>query len=434
MPTAASWTSLALAFSLSLGARAQTFTWPSARNFASPGWPFGPPHRRVMLTGVLTRADFETLGIELPDQQIIRFRVDEKTQYKPNGTPEKLTTFRVSDVVSVDAEVDSKGYLLARSVRFARRASADEQAEIFHSPELMQKWSDNVLAPNADEHSGDDRRLSAVAKPNAIMDRQDPPKLERAEYRRESQIDALGENSGDSALISFIRRRVNEAFENLPSLRAREVTSLFHSTSKPVKWIPDTVVSAEIAYEEERESYSDIQIDGKHPASAPLTGSSDYMRSLDKAWSTGDFETLSHCIFSDLEDSDFHPVGTEPSEAGEVRLYEFTGGRNSSCLGVKFKSQIAYPAYKGMMKVRPKTREVLHVELGAIDIPAAFPLDRAERSIDFGMVQIGDNQYLLPTTGYWFGCFRNTYSCFLNRIDFRDYRRFEADSTVKFSN
>jgi len=275
--------------------------------------------------------------------------------------------------------------------------------------------------------------LTAVVKPRAILDRQeDVPTLQNAHYHSDNGV-ALRDGIA-SDLIPLIRRRVNEAFENLPSLRAREVTSLFHSTSKPVKWIPDTVVSAEIAYEEERESYTDIQIDGKRPPGAPMTGTSDYMRSLDKAWSTGDFETLSHCIFSELEDSDFHQVRTEHEQDGDVNVYEFNGGRDSACLGVKFKSQIAYPAYSGRIKVRPKTREVLHVELGAIDIPAGFPLDRAERSIDFGMVQIGENQYLLPTTGYWFGCFRNSYSCFLNRIDFRDYRRFEADSTVKFSN
>jgi hypothetical protein len=435
MPAAASWTSLALAFGLSLGAHAQTFNWPNGPNPASSGWPFGPPHRHVTLVGVLARADFETLCIELPDQRVIRFQVDEKTQYKPNGIPAKLTTFRVSDVVSVDSEVDGKGYLLARSVRFVRRASPDEQAEILHSPELMQKWSENLLALDAGNRSGDDRRLNIVAKPKAIIDRQEgAPNLERAEYGPGSQIDALRGDPGENDLIPLVRRRINDAFDNLPSLRAREVTSLFHSTSKPVKWIPDTVVSAEIGYEEERESYSDIQIDGKRPAGAPTTGSSDYMRSLDKAWSTGDFETLSHCIFSELEDSDFHRVRTERGAEGDVSVYEFTGGRNSACLGVKFKSQIAYPGYKGLMKVRPKTREVVHVELEAIDIPAAFPLDRAERSVDFGMVRIGENQYLLPTTGYWFGCFRNSYSCFLNRIDFRDYRRFEADSTVKFSN
>jgi len=114
-------------------------------------------------------------------------------------------------------------------------------------------------------------------------------------------------------------------------------------------------------------------------------------------------------------------------------VYEFTGSRASSCIGVRFKSQIAYPAYKGLMKVKTQTREILHVELEATGMPTAFPLDRAERSVDFGMVRIGSEQYMVPTTAYWFGCFRNSYACFLNRMDFRDYRRFEADSVVRFS-
>ena len=79
-----------------------------------------------------------------------------------------------------------------------------------------------------------------------------------------------------------------------------------------------------------------------------------------------------------------------------------------------------------------RTHQVLHVELEATEIPAAFPLDRAERSLDLATVTIGASEYRLPSTGYWFGCFRNSYSCFLNRMDFKDYRRFEADSAVAF--
>jgi len=175
-------------------------------------------------------------------------------------------------------------------------------------------------------------------------------------------------------------------------------------------------------------------VNGKQPASAPETGDDDYMRSFNKAWSTGDFKTIAYCIFSELADSDFRSTGTEQSKGETLVDYEFTGRRSSGCIGVNYKSQISYPAYQGSMKVRPQTGEILHVELSATGIPGAFPLDRAERSVDFGAVQIGGKDYLLPTTAYWFGCFRNTYSCFMNRIDFRDYRRFEADSTVLFAN
>jgi len=209
---------------------------------------------------------------------------------------------------------------------------------------------------------------------------------------------------------------------------------MFRSFSKPVKWIPEGVVTAEIAYEDERESYSDIRVDGKHPAEVPVTADADYVHFSNKAWSTGDFKTLSHCVFSELADADFRKAGTEQSKGETLVVYEFSGGRSSGCIGVTFKSQVIYPAYKGSMKVKAQTGEVVHVELGATEIPAAFPLDRAERSVDFGVVRVGGAEYLLPTTAYWFGCFRNSYSCFLNRIDFRDYRRFEVDSTVMFGN
>jgi hypothetical protein len=225
---------------------------------------------------------------------------------------------------------------------------------------------------------------------------------------------------------------VNEAFEKLPNFRARQITSMFHSNSRPVKWVPSGVVTTEIAYEEDRESYSDIQIDGKEPVDAPSIADSDYMRSLNKAWSSGDFETISHCVFSELANTDFQRKGTEQSNGMTLVLFGFTGTRSSGCLGVNSKSQITYPAYRGSIKVKPETGEVVHVELEATGIPAAFPLDRAERAVDFGTVWIGETKYFMPTTAYWFGCFRNSYSCFLNRIDFRDDRRFQADSTLLF--
>jgi hypothetical protein len=374
------------------------------------------------LEGTLAHADGETLSIELPDRRVIRFRLTERTRYKPDGPSGSLTAFRVSDIVSVEAEVDSQGYLEARSVRYLRRATADEQAEILQSPEILQTWRSNVLLENPMDAARDNRRLSLVAKPAPIAG--------RAEFGSAATERAERESGGDA--ISSARRTIESAFERLPNFRAKQITSMFHSTSNPIKWVPDGVVSAEVAYEEQHEIFSDVVKNGKRPPNAPDNADSSYMRSLDIAWSTGDFETIAHCIFSELADSDFRESGVEHSDRGEASVYRFSGQRSSGCIALKVKSQIAYPAYKGSITIDSKTREVLHVELEATDIPGAFPLDRAERSLDLGFVSIGNADYRLPVTGYWFGCFRNSYSCFLNRMDFRDYRRFETDSSVAF--
>jgi hypothetical protein len=263
----------------------------------------------------------------------------------------------------------------------------------------------------------DARKLSLVAKPRAIL----------------ASIDDRSPEAVGDDLIPAIRRRVNEAFGRLPNFRAKEVTSMFHSTSKKVKCVPNGVIETEVAYEGDHESYSEIQVDGKRPSNAPTTADAEYMRSFNNAWSTGDFESIAHCVFSGLEDSDFHKAVAEHSDDGHLAVYEFAGGRASTCVAVRSASQVVYPSYRGSLKVKPQSEEVIHVELEAVEMPKGFPLDRAERSVDFGRVQIGTEQYLLPTTGYWFGCYRNSYSCFLNRVDFRNYRRFSSDSVVRFS-
>lgn len=411
---------------------------PSQRSPASPGWPFGPPGNHVTLQGSLVRSDGETLSVELRDHRVVRFRLDERTGFKPDAPPEKLTTFRMADVVAVESEVDAKGYLRARSVRFVRRASPEERNEILESPEASQRWRENLLRSDGLELPEDERRLNLVAKPEAIPDPDEKTSssLRTAGFFRPApgKQNQAAFDASDDDLISSVRRAVNETFDRLPNFRAKQVTSLFHSISKPIKWIPDNVVAAEISYEDERESYGDLHIDGKRPGNAPATADADYMRSLDKAWSTGDFETLSHCVFSELADSDFHKLRTEHSDNGDLVVYDFARGSPSICIGVLFKSEVAYPAYKGQMKINARTLQVVHVELEATNMPVAFPLDRAERSADIEAVEIGGEQYQLPVTAYWFGCFRNSYSCFLNRMDFRDYRVFEANSTVQFGN
>jgi hypothetical protein len=307
--------------------------------------------------------------------------VGRQTRYKPDGQPDRLTGFHQADIVVAESEVDANGYLVAHAVRFVRRASPEEWAEILQSPEVMQRWGKNVIGAFSIDPAQDDRKLDFVAKPKAMTEGGPP-----------------GSHLADDDMVALIRT-VNQAFDRLPNLRAKQVTSLFRSSSKPIKWVPDSVVAAEIAYEEGRESYSDIHIDGKRPDNAPATGDSEYIRSLDKEWSTGDFTTISHCIFSALEDSDFRKVRTEQGNKEDLAVFEFTGRRTSTCIGVEFRSQIAFPTYKGLLNVRAQTGEVLHVESEASEMPPAFPIDRAERSVDFDTVEIGGERYLLPLTG-----------------------------------
>ena len=428
MLQAAPWIVFILALVSGFEAWGQPARWTISTGPATPSWPLGPPRSTAKFEGLLIRSDGDTLSVALTDQRVIRFQLSDQTKYTVEGAPRPLSDFSAADVVSVDAEVNSQGNLVVRTMRFLRKGTAEEKSLVQRSPEVSQRWRSNVIGALNIDPEQDDRRLELVAKPQPISLGSASPSAQHLDYMASS----LGQDPAQADPVARIRRAVNAAFERLPSFRAKQITSLFGSESKPIKWVPDGVISVEIAYEEQHELYSDIQVDGAKPTNAPLTGDADYMRSLNKAWSTGDFKTISHCVFAELQDSDFHKVRTEPSTQGPLEVYQFSGSQPSTCVGILFRSQVAYPGFKGLLKVKANTGDVLHVELEARDLPAAFPIDRAQRSVDFSTVRIGGEEYQMPTTSYWFGCFRNSYSCFLNRVDFRDYRRFEGQSTVHF--
>src|ERR1700689_1215664 len=140
---------------------------PSGPNGESPGVSSSGV---VNFEGLLARSDGSTLSIELPDQRVIRFQLNQWTRYSPESPPGRLAAFRITDVVSGEAEAKNQGYFLARSVRFVRKPSPAEQSEILQCPEVAYRWEENVIDGAPVDPDRDSRKLSLVAKPNAILE------------------------------------------------------------------------------------------------------------------------------------------------------------------------------------------------------------------------------------------------------------------------
>ncbi len=59
-------------------------------------------------------------------------------------------------------------------------------------------------------------------------------------------------------------------------------------------------------------------------------------------------------------------------------------------------------------------------------------MDTVESAVDYSFVRIGAEPVLLPVHAESPGCQRGTNSCSRNRIDFRNYREYTADSKITF--
>ena len=75
---------------------------------------------------------------------------------------------------------------------------------------------------------------------------------------------------------------------------------------------------------------------------------------------------------------------------------------------------------------------MLRIEQSARDVPRSFPLDTIESAVDYDYVLIGGQKFLLPVHSENLMCDRGTSNCSRNVIDFRNYRKFGADSEITF--
>jgi len=63
-------------------------------------------------------------------------------------------------------------------------------------------------------------------------------------------------------------------------------------------------------------------------------------------------------------------------------------------------------------------------------VPDNFPLDTIEWVVDYAPVRIGGQQYVLPVHAENLACWRGSFRCSKNTIDFRNYKKFTSESQV----
>ena len=87
--------------------------------------------------------------------------------------------------------------------------------------------------------------------------------------------------------------------------------------------------------------------------------------------------------------------------------------------------------YHGILEIDGETGEVLHLEYVADHIAKELGFDRAAATVDYSLTDISGRKYLLPSRSSMELHGPDQWQ--RNIIDFRDYRKFSADSTIDFA-
>ena len=440
----------------------------------------------MILQGTLEQVDDVSLVLTTRDDRTVRVVYRKSTKFLLDDRPVTAASLKIGDSITVRARRTDEGVLLSESVMVqltpsaapasppgrtipaprspAPRDDAPRDDDDAGAPTLRRRSAEDGAAPAArpeppDLPQDDDpgppvlrRRKTAEPRrsvpppprePPALPEDEDPgpPKLRRKDSTEPSRatapprrIEAPGSPEYPPAraasvpaaqLDPLIEQARYEAFEysdKLPNFVCREVMNRMERAGRRAGWQTIDILETDLVYEDGKEDYRNIKINNWAVKKD--------MKQLEGSWSMGEFASTLLSIFVPASQTTFR-FSRSSRAAGEPALvYDFRIEEPDSQWNVTTAGSSIKPAYKGAIWIHEKTARVLRIETEAFNLPPDFDLDTVEMTVDYGFVRIGGEEYLLPVESENLACWRGSNNCSRNKIEFRNYRKFGAESTI----
>jgi len=386
--------------------------------------------------GVVRTAEAKSLEVEAEDERVITFQIADFTKNPDNVVP--------YDKVEIDALRDEKGLFTATVIK--------KTGHVMPPPEQDVLASQQQAAPIEIEERPT-TRLATEVKLEA--DEGAPPKLKRgAPKQKEAPPAAAPEIASNSpsqqppptappapaetptapapppmqdaqrALLDRAHEVAQDFLGNLPNFVCQQFTTRYVSEGHVNSWHALDVVSADVIYEDHKERYDHLAINGK-PVKSKVEDTG--------AWSTGEFGTVLDDLFHPATAADFKFKGNRSIQRRSAMLFDFDVTHPHSHWKIQVPGQAIQPAYHGSVWIDKETARVLRIEMQAVKIPEEFPDDTTEMAIDYDFITgLGTERTLLPVKAEVLSCQRGTNTCQRNTIEFRNYHKYSGESTITF--
>lgn len=234
-----------------------------------------------------------------------------------------------------------------------------------------------------------------------------------------------GGGPGGDPVIDQAREAAFSFSETLPNYVVKQYTNRYQTGSArggSTSWQPLDIVTTDLIYEDGKERYTNVMVNGKPTKYIEQTGS----------WSEGEFASMLQAILAPGTNADFRNQRQVTFANRASYKYDYTVEQPRSTWTLHADGQTYKPSYTGSIWIDKATYRVLRIEIAARNLPRGFPLDTAESSIDYDFVMIGDQKVLLPAHAESLSCVRGTPDCTRNTTDFRNYKKYGAETNITF--
>jgi hypothetical protein len=210
----------------------------------------------------------------------------------------------------------------------------------------------------------------------------------------------------------------------LPNFRCIQETHRFTASAKT----PDQLKEAdsyqdELIFEDGKHRYQRLETNGEKTNMAP---------SEDKGVSSrNEFGSLLHGLFDPDVAATYHWAGRSMALGVLCQVFEFEVSRAKSNFVLHSGNNVASAAYSGRVFIDEDSGMVRRLTIQGTGLSKDFGLQSPSLSLDYGMVKIGEKDYLLPLRSVL--QLRRAKVFVRNESVFRGYRKFQAESQIKFA-
>lgn len=406
----------------------------------------GPP---VENQGLVRSISSKSLVVEAEDGRTFTLALDDKTTFSRNGNSISVSTILPGSTVHFEAFADKDDNLTAQKVDLLKdppknvpqtaspqtaAASADDSEPrptildspvdapnrpILHHGPARERTSSPSSSDSTETPSN--RATTQTASSGRPVYRDGDITVE-PDARPTAQADVQKPKPTD--LIERSREWVASFTQALPNYVCRQSTTRYVEQSRQEGWQALDIVTAQVVYEDGKESYRDITVGGKKTTKS--------MDEIGGSTSTGEFASTLRGLFDPGSNARFRFTETARVGQSDASIYDFKVDLRHSSWQIRVGGQTLRPAYSGSVWIDKKTAEVRRIEMQADNVPTDFPLDTVEWAVDYDKIPLGESSFFLPTHAENLGCQRGTSICSKNAIDFRNYHKFSGESTIKF--
>jgi hypothetical protein len=153
------------------------------------------------------------------------------------------------------------------------------------------------------------------------------------------------------------------------------------------------------------------------------------------AVSTGEFGSLMREIFERKSEAEFSWDHWATLRGRRMAVFNYFIDSGHSAWSITYGAdkndeQRIVTAYRGLIYADPNTGEIARIKFVAVDIPRTFPVSETTETLDYDLVEISGQQFVVPLKAVLL--MKAGRESSKNEIEFRSYRKFESGSTITY--